>query len=115
VQAVYPAQRLVGSYISSAEEAVASGKDVKDAPVDLLVILLVAALAVAAAAMTFIIRHHGMHRVYQTSVPGAANHQPVYLAKPFEQPPVKPAATAPASPPHEPDPPAAPANQNRSG
>ncbi len=80
VEIAYPAQRLVANYIASSKAAIAAGKDVRQVPVDALIIVLVVALAGAGAAGVIIVRHHGMHRVYQTSVPGAANHQPVYLA-----------------------------------
>lgn len=84
VQTAYPAQRLVASYISSSRDAIAEGRDVKDLPIDVLVIALAASLAVLATTVVLIMRHHSMHRVYQTSVPGAAGQQPVYLAKPIE-------------------------------
>jgi S1-C subfamily serine protease len=86
VQAAYPAQRLVADYISSAKEAVANGQDVKDMPVDVLITVLIVALVVAGATSVLIIRHHAMHRVYRTSVPDAAGHQPVYLVKPQPSP-----------------------------
>lgn len=82
VETAYPAQRLVASYISSSKDAIAAGKDVKDVPVDALIIILVLALAGAGTAGVVIIRHHGLHRVYQTSVPDAPNQRPVYLARP---------------------------------
>lgn len=82
VRAAYPAQRLVADYISSAKDAIAAGQDVKDVPVDALIIVLVVALMIAGTTSVLIIRHHGMHRVYRTSVPDAAGHQPVYLVKP---------------------------------
>src|SRR6185312_6657049 len=97
VQAAYPAQRLVGSYIQGAQAAVAAGQDVKDLPVGLLVAVLAIAAATAAAATVLIIRHHAMHRVYQASVPDVDNPHPVYLAKP-SNPPLKLPQTAPKPP-----------------
>lgn len=81
VAAAYPAQRLVGSYIVAARQAIVAGKDVPDVPVRLLVLVLAAGLAGAAAAIIVIIRHNALHKVYRTSVPGASGAQPVYLAK----------------------------------
>lgn len=81
VQRAYPAQRLVASYISSSKEAIADGKDIKQAPVGALLVALAVTLIGLAAAIVVIIRHHAMHRVYQTSVPDAAGQKTVYLAK----------------------------------
>jgi S1-C subfamily serine protease len=81
VQAAYPAHRLVGSYIDSSKAAIADGKNVTDLPVGTLVIVLAGALLALAVTIVIIIRHHGLHRVYQTSVPDAADQRPVYLAK----------------------------------
>ncbi|HVX57714.1 MAG TPA: serine protease, partial [Candidatus Saccharimonadales bacterium] len=104
VQAAYPAQRLVGSYISSAKAAIAAGKDVKDVPVGLVIIILILALGGAAVAAVVMVRHHALHRVYQTSVPGAPNPKPVYLAKPPAAQVVSPAAqqSQPPQPPTQP-------------
>lgn len=93
VRAAYPAQRLVGNYINSSNDAIDAGKDVPDVSVDWLLIGLAAALLALAGTVVVMVRHHALHRVYQTSVPEAAGQRPVYLAKPaVVTPPQPPAA-----------------------
>jgi hypothetical protein len=67
VQAAYPAQRLVASYISSSKQAIAAGKNVTIVPVALLLVILAVSLIAVGAITTIIIRHHGLHRIYQAS------------------------------------------------
>jgi hypothetical protein len=100
VRAAYPAQRLVGNYINSSIDAIDAGKDVRDVPVDWLVIGLAASLLALAGTVVIMLRHHALHHVYQTSVPETAGQRPVYLARPAApnqsvQPgqPVQPSAT----------------------
>ncbi len=101
VQTDYPAQRLVASYISSSKQAIAEGKDVKDFPVWVLAAGLAAGMIGLAAAAITVMRHHAMHRVYRTSVPDAANPQPVFMATTSGQSQgTQP--SAPASPPTPP-------------
>ncbi len=71
VQAAYPAHRLVASYIESSNQAIDSGKDVRDPSINLLAgILLVALLAIGVAIMV-IVRHHTRHHLYKTSLTAA--------------------------------------------
>jgi S1-C subfamily serine protease len=91
VQADYPAQRLVASYISSSKDAIADGKDVKDLPVDVLVIILAASLMALGATVVVIMRHHSLHRVYQASVPGTSGPQrPIVMVQPKTKSPPQP-------------------------
>jgi hypothetical protein len=107
VQAAYPAQRLVASYIASSKQAIAEGRDVADVPARAVIIVLILALGSLGITATIMVRHHALHHVYRTSVPGASNHRPVYIAKPVGQ--VGPAA-APRVPKSNTKPPSAPAS-----
>ncbi len=98
VQAAYPAQRLVASYISGSEQAIADGKDVQQVPVGAIVSVLAVALIAAAGAVFVMIRHHALHKVYRTSVPDAANPQPVYMARPQSSYPVAAGGAQPPQP-----------------
>lgn len=96
VRSAYPAQRLVGNYITSSKQAIADGQNVPDVPVSAVVVVLVVALAGLGATIVIMIRHHALHKVYRTSVPDADNHQPVYLARPHEEV-VPPAQASPSA------------------
>jgi len=64
VNKIYPAHRLVSSYIDSANKGIADGKDVKDFPVIMIVIIVIGGIGTGVA-VWLIARHRGHHQVYK--------------------------------------------------
>ncbi len=95
VAEAYPAHRLADSYITSSRDAIAAGKDVKDFPIDVLVIILVAALAGLGTTVVVIARHHGLHKVYQLSQETAQPVPPLPMPLPAAGPVVTPTPAPP--------------------
>lgn len=69
VQKLYPAHRLVGSYITKAQQAIRQGKDKKDPPYGVLAAIFAGLSGIAAAifAAVLIIRHRRTHLNYKAS------------------------------------------------
>lgn len=65
VRQAFPAQRLVGEYISVSKEAVAAGKDAPRVPVTTLVVGSTLCLLAIAYALRLMIRHHAYHVAYK--------------------------------------------------
>ena len=65
VKTAYPAHRLVSSYEVAAENAIAAGRDVKEAPLSLIIMSSFIGAAGASAAVILVARHHNYHRAYQ--------------------------------------------------
>lgn len=65
VKQSYPAHRLVTSYERSAEDAIKSGRDVKDLPLLAIIVASFIGAAGAASAVILIARHHTAHRAYK--------------------------------------------------
>jgi hypothetical protein len=100
VKALYPAHRLADSYIKSAKDNIAAGKDIKDFPIVILIAGLVVAVAGVGVAVFLIVRHRTHHHLYQTheAAMPAGGPAPGGFALTGQLPPVMPGATgAPAS------------------
>lgn len=69
VQKLYPAQRLVGSYIAQAEQAISDGKDKKDAPFSLMILLItgIGGGVAIVVATRLIISHRRAHLAYKAA------------------------------------------------
>lgn len=67
VYELYPSHRLVGTYIYGSKKAIAKGQDVKDIPINVLLIVLGLSAFALAAAIFVVIKHHSLHKVYQVS------------------------------------------------
>lgn len=64
VKAHYPPHRLVDSYMASAQQAIAEGRDVKEFPIGLAVAAATAVVALAAG-IWLMVRHHGHHTAFK--------------------------------------------------
>lgn len=101
----YPAHRLVDSYIASAKENIAAGKDVKDFPAAVLVVALLVGGAGIAVAVVFIARQRGHHQLYKAAQHGVpAGFVPPQTGAPagtlgIPQPPVQQPVVANSVPP----------------
>lgn len=76
----YPAHRLADTYIQASEQALNSGKDIKDISLPLVVAVSFTGATAAAGAVILIARHHASHRAYRigshilgTGLPHAAS------------------------------------------
>lgn len=79
VQSLYPAQRLVGNYISQAEQAIREGKDKKDPPYGVIAAISTgfAGIAIAGFAGSLIARHRKAHLAYKAEYSNQGIVKPV--------------------------------------
>lgn len=87
VSALYPPHRLAGTYIFSSKKAIANGQDVKDIPVNVLLIALGISVLAVAGAVYIIVRHNGLHKVYQVSQTDSEGQQRSVILAHHNQPP----------------------------
>lgn len=65
VRSLYPSHRLAEQYVDMSRQAIVSGKDVKDPSMSVLLLLGGTGIGGAGAAMYFIARHYGRHKLYK--------------------------------------------------
>ena len=68
VKAAYPAHPSVDDFIAAAEQNIAQGRDVKDMPLTLFLVILGLLLTAAGALLVMIVKHKKAHNVYKTQV-----------------------------------------------
>jgi hypothetical protein len=64
VKEMYPAHRLVATYLDNSNQQIAAGKDVKEIPIVFLLACLVAVMGIIIGTVTMIISHARHHRSY---------------------------------------------------